>query len=347
MMDSRLHPVVEVLAARRQQGSLPGERRDPHRVAIVFEGGGMRGVVSAAMGAAIERLGLTPCFDLVVGSSAGAINGAGLLGGVAANGPALYCGPLASRRFINPARLLVGRPALDVRFVLAHAALDLEGDRLESTVERALQLHCVAVDVDTAQPVTFAGVQTRQELWDMLLATTRMPWVGGGPMSIAGRRYIDGALAASIPLAAALEASSTHVLVLQTRPFGVPRSTGSRIGDALIERHLRGLNRDLVQLWRDRIPSYELLVDDIAQRTATPGDAPPHVLGLRPVAGTPVVRQLERRAPVLAAAAAAAEQLIQDTLGRRLALSQARDVEPVAAVDSDHAAGDVGGPGRA
>src|SRR5204863_9533667 len=102
-----------------------------------------------------------------------------------------------------------------------------------------------------------------------------------------------------IPLAAALEAGATHVLVLQTRPFGVSRSTGSRIGDAFIERHLRRLNPALVQVWRDRIPSYESLVEDIARRSAAPGDAPPYVLGLRPVAGTPVVRQLERRASVL------------------------------------------------
>jgi predicted patatin/cPLA2 family phospholipase len=309
------HPVAAVLRTRREDGSSPGARRDPHRVAVVIEGGGMRGVVSAGMTAALERLGLTACFDLVVGSSAGAINGAGLLGGMAAAGPGVYCGPLASRRFINPARLLVGRPALDVRFVLAHAAAGIEADRLEPTITRAMELHCVAVDVDTAELVTFAGMQTQQELWDALLATTRMPWVGGGPMTIGGRRYIDGALGASIPLAAALEAGATHVLVLQTRPFGVPRSTGSRLADVFIERHLRRLNPALVQAWRDRIPDYERLVVDIARRSSEPGADPPDVLGLRPPAGTPVVGQLERRAPVLSAAAAAAERLVEDALG--------------------------------
>jgi predicted acylesterase/phospholipase RssA len=199
--------------------------------------------------------------------------------------------------------------------VLAHAAAGIEADRLEPTITRAMELHCVAVDVDTAELVTFAGMQTQQELWDALLATTRMPWVGGGPMTIGGRRYIDGALGASIPLAAALEAGATHVLVLQTRPFGVPRSTGSRLADVFIERHLRRLNPALVQAWRDRIPDYERLVVDIARRSSEPGADPPYVLGLRPPAGTPVVGQLERRAPVLSAAAAAAERLVEDALG--------------------------------
>jgi predicted patatin/cPLA2 family phospholipase len=267
------------------------------------------------MTAAIERLGFTACFDLVVGSSSGALNGAGLLAGVAESGPGVYCGPLASRQFINPARLLVGRPALDVAFVLRHASDDVDGDRHERTIANAAALHCVAVDVETAEPVTFAGMQTREELWDVLLATTRMPLFGGGPIMIDGRRFIDGALAASIPLSAALAAGATHVLALQTRPYGVPRSTGSRVADLLIERHLRGLNPALVQLWRDRLPSYELLVEDIARRSAARGAGPPHVLGLRPPAGTPPVRQLERRAAVLAAAAAAAEALVEDALG--------------------------------
>jgi predicted acylesterase/phospholipase RssA len=49
------HPVVDVLRRRAAGGSTPGARRDPHRVALVLEGGGMRGVVSAAMSAALER----------------------------------------------------------------------------------------------------------------------------------------------------------------------------------------------------------------------------------------------------------------------------------------------------
>jgi predicted patatin/cPLA2 family phospholipase len=314
-MQPSTHPVAAVLRARRAEGSPPDARRDPHRVAVVIEGGSMRGVVSAGMVAALERLGLTSCFDLVVGSSAGAINGAALLAGLAAGAPGVYCGPLASRSFINPARLLVGRPALDVRFVLS-----LDPNREERTIASAVPLHCVAVDVDTAEPVTFAGMRSKDELWEVLLATTRMPWVGGPPVTIGGRRFIDGALAASIPLEAALEAGATHVLVLQTRPYGVPRSTGSRLADRFIERHLRRLNPALVQLWRDRIPSYERLVEEIARRSEAPGAEPPHVLGLRPPASTPVVGHLERRAPVLAAAAAAAERLVEDALAEGAAV---------------------------
>ena len=77
------HPVLELLAARAERAGQDGSATDGACLALAIEGGGMRGVVSAGMTAAIELLGLTACFDLVVGTSAGALNGAGLLAGVA------------------------------------------------------------------------------------------------------------------------------------------------------------------------------------------------------------------------------------------------------------------------
>jgi predicted patatin/cPLA2 family phospholipase len=309
------HPVLDVLHARLRNRCEPGARTDPHKVAVVLEGGGMRGVVSAGMTAALERLGLTRCFDLVVGSSAGALNAAALLAGVARPAAVMYHTVLASRKFVNPVRLLFGRPALDVRFVLAHAGDELDAERHDRTIASPIPLHCVALDVDSARSVEFSGMRTKDELWNVLLATTRMPWIGGPPVAIDGRRYIDGALTCPIPIGNAIDAGATHVLVLQTRPYGVPRSAGGRVGEALIARHLRRLNPALVPLWHARIEAYEELVERISRQSESPNGHGPHVLGLRPPAGTPVVTQLERRPEVLARAAADAERLVEHTLG--------------------------------
>jgi predicted patatin/cPLA2 family phospholipase len=284
------HPVVDVLVERARTGSLPGRRRDPHRLALVLEGGGMRGVVSAGMTAA-------------------------LIAGVARQGAATYHGAMASRTFVNPARVLRGRPVIDVNHVLEYATVELDAERHERVLASPIELHCVAVDVDTAKTVDFSGMRTKQELYDAVLASSRMPWAGGPPVEVGGRRYVDGGLLGSpIPVSEALAAGATHVLALQTRPHGVPRQSVSRIGDRLIERHLRGLNPALVTLYRERVASYERLVEEIARRTRDPGPAPPYVLGLRPPAGTPVVGQLERRPAILAAAAADAERLVDQAL---------------------------------
>jgi predicted patatin/cPLA2 family phospholipase len=307
------HPVLDVLRARLREDSTPGRRTDPYRVAVVMEGGGMRGVVSAGMTAALEGLGLTRCFDLVVGSSAGALNAAALLGGVARPAAAMYHTVLASKQFVNPVLLLFGKPALDVRFVLAHAEGDLDADRHQRTISSPIGFHCVALDVDSTESVEFSGMRTKDELWNVLLATTRMPWIGGPPVPIDGRRYIDGALTTPIPVVNAIEAGATHVLVLQTRPYGVPRSAGGRVGERLIARHLSRLNPALVPLWHGRIQAYEDLVEDIARRSSSPNGDGPYVLGLRPPEGTPCVTQLERRPEVLARAAHDAEALVEQT----------------------------------
>jgi predicted patatin/cPLA2 family phospholipase len=308
------HPVSEVLSERVAGGSKPGVRQDGNRVALVLEGGGMRGVVSAGMTAALERLGLTPCFDLVVGASAGAINGAALLGGVARAGAATYHGPLASRSFVNPARVLRGRPVIDVNYVLQYASSGLDASRHERVVASPIGLHCITVDVDTARAVDLTGMQNTRDLWDALLASSRMPWAGGAPVEIGTRRYLDGGLASPIPVTEAVAAGATHVLALQTRPHGVPRKSASRVGDKLIERHLRGLNPELVTLYRERVSCYETVVADIARRSLDAGSGPPYVLGLRPPAGSPVVGQLERRSAILAAAARDAELLVERAL---------------------------------
>src|SRR4051812_9386858 len=287
------HPVSKVLRERTEARSAPGAREDGHRVALVLEGGGMRGVVSAGMVAALERLGMRDAFDLIVGSSAGAINGAALLSGVAQRAADAYCGPLASRSFVNPLRVLRGKPVIDVNDVLNYVtATDVAGN--DRVLSSGVALHCIATDVEAAAPVDLHGMRTQEEVWTAILASSRMPWAGGPPVEIDGRRYLDGGLVSPVPVAEAIGAGATHVLALQTRPFGIPRKSASRIGDRLIERHLRGLNPALVAVYRERIAQYELLVDDLARRSVEGALEPPYVLGLRPAAGTPGGGPLER-----------------------------------------------------
>src|SRR5918999_337803 len=197
------HPVLGVLRDRARAGSGRGRRDDPHRVALVVEGGGMRGVVSAGMTAALERLGFTRCFDLVVGASAGAINGAALIAGVAGEGAAAYHGPLASRSFVNPARALRGRPVIDVDYVLEYASAGLDAGRHERVLRSPIDLHCVAVSVEAAETVTFSGMRTKAELYDAVLASSRMPWAGGPPLQNPGGRHLAGRPRPAHPGAAA------------------------------------------------------------------------------------------------------------------------------------------------
>ncbi len=49
---------MDVVQARLRDGSKPGKRRDSHKVGLVVEGGGMRGVVTGAALQAMHDLGM-------------------------------------------------------------------------------------------------------------------------------------------------------------------------------------------------------------------------------------------------------------------------------------------------
>ncbi|HEY6760827.1 MAG TPA: patatin-like phospholipase family protein [Baekduia sp.] len=301
-----MHPVLELLRGRAAAGARGDDDRadDGARLALVLEGGGMRGVVSSAMADALEARGLLPCFDLVVGTSAGALNGAAFLAGVALGCTDNYLDADLVKRYIAPRRLLIGRAAVDVAFTLDRSNEGLDADRHRRTAASD-RLHCVAIDVATARAEVLSDLTSEAELRGALLATSRLPWLGGDPVAFRGRRWLDGGLVDPIPVDAALNLGATHALVLQTRPEGVSRTPAGGLVERLIERRLRALNPDLVPLARDRFAVYENVVDRIASNTT-------NMLGVRLAAGVEPVSQLERRPAPLQAAAVAARARVAE-----------------------------------
>src|SRR5438067_2344138 len=102
--DVPMHPVLKVISERLRSGSEPGARSDGARVALAIEGGGMRGVISAGMDAALEDLGALDAFDDIYGSSAGSFNGAYLISRRACLGATIYYEDVNNRNFIDMRR---------------------------------------------------------------------------------------------------------------------------------------------------------------------------------------------------------------------------------------------------
>src|SRR3954452_16708844 len=97
---------IDVLRARRAGAS------DHHRVALVVEGGCMRGVISAGAVTALEHLHLAQHFDAVYGVSAGALDCAYMLAGQAAMGTTIYFDDLPAAHFVRARRILAARPPM-------------------------------------------------------------------------------------------------------------------------------------------------------------------------------------------------------------------------------------------
>ena len=99
------HPVLALVRERAAAGSKPGARSDGAHLALVVEGGGMRGAVSGGALQALHDLGLRDAFDVVYGSSAGAMNATYFLAGQR-DGVNIYSDHIANDRFCDMRRLL-------------------------------------------------------------------------------------------------------------------------------------------------------------------------------------------------------------------------------------------------
>lgn len=208
--------VLRVLLDRRDDGSVPGTRRDDHRVALVIGGGGMRGAYVAGMLHALDRAGLRPGFDEVYGASSGSFSAAAFLTGSAAECAACFTEDLSTDVFINMRRLGSRRPvvSLDHLVHVLGARKPMAWDALGHT---PAPLHVVATDAADLTPHTLTGMVTVADWEQALRASASIPLLCGPPVAFAGRRWVDGSVGEPLAMARALRGGATHVLVMLCR----------------------------------------------------------------------------------------------------------------------------------
>jgi len=250
--------VFERLLARRDRGS-----RSPHddgaRIALAVEGGAMCGVISAGMVSALEVLGLTHAFDAVYGSSAGAINAAYFLAGQARLGTTVYYEDINNRHFIDLRRPLVGRPIVDLGFLLDDVAVRRKRLDTDGVLGATTPLAVLATDVDARAPAVFRTFRRTDALMAALRAGATMPVVAGPPRTIDGRRFLDASLSEPITVPTAEADGYTHVLVLLTRS-GAMQPRPSAFDRYFVAPRLRRLSPELAAAYLRRAEPYAALV---------------------------------------------------------------------------------------
>jgi predicted patatin/cPLA2 family phospholipase len=209
--------IADILQSRRATGSKPGERADGHHLALVVEGGGMRGVTSAGMVSALEELGLRDSIDSVHGSSAGAAAGAYFVSGQAAFGTRLYYEDLNSDAFIDTRRALIGKPILDTSFLVDHAMVERKPMNFPVLQSSNVPLHIVCTDVDKGEAYIVSKFHDYNYYRTALKASMTLPFIAGRAQQLDGRRLLDGGLLQQLAVASASAAGATHVLALLTR----------------------------------------------------------------------------------------------------------------------------------
>jgi uncharacterized protein (TIGR00369 family) len=295
--------VREVLTRRRRTG----DTDDGATVALVIEGGGMRGIVSASMAAVLEEEGFLDSIDMIVGTSAGAVNATAIAVGAAGPMADSYAEVFSSPEFIDVRRVVRGLPVIDGP-LLVRRVDELFGFGSLVGTEGSDRLVMVATDVDTGRAEALTDFTDRDDLVGCLHASGLLPLLAGDPVELRGRRWLDGGIVEAVPVVTAAARGATHAIVLATRPPGTQPAYGA--ADVVVERYLRRMNPELAAAYRGRPHRYR----ETLQQVRDGWSHGMSTLSLAPRLGDPLPGRLERDQTSLRAARAAAAATARSVL---------------------------------
>ena len=242
-------------------------------VAVVLSSGANLGAVQVGVLRALVEHGVRP--DLIVGCSIGALNGAAIAQDPTAAGVARLqqAWTTAEQRGVLPRPWLPPAVALIRR---GDAMADREG--LHRLIERSvtatsfsdleIPLHCVATDVEACADAWFS----EGPLIEALLASSAMPAMFP-PVTIDGRRYIDGAVVSDVPVSRAVALGARTIYVVEVGPLSTRGWSASRrpLGAAIEAYWVARRHRFLREL--------EAVPDEIEVHLMPHGDPPRVRLG--------------------------------------------------------------------
>jgi len=164
----------------------------------------------------LEELGMRDAFSYVIGSSAGAINGAYFLAGQAEESLSIYYEELAGREFVSLRRFW---KIVDIDFlvddVLKHRH-PLDEDAMRAAPAPLLT---VLTDAQSAEATTISNRVPGVDIYELFRATAALPGLYNRKVPIGERSFVDGGVADLVPLGEAF-ARTKQVVVLLTREAG-------------------------------------------------------------------------------------------------------------------------------
>lgn len=214
------HPVIALLRRRHEDGYRPGSQADGNKVGLAVEGGGMRGIISAAMMTALEDVGLANAIDVVYAASSGATNAAYYLAGESWYPLSIYYDDLAGSAFVDFRRRLRGGDIIDLNYVFEKIFYELKPLNFAKLFASPVGFTIAVTLVDELRTASISGLSSEADLIDTLRASTWLPIAVRGTAQWRGQRALDGGVLTAHPWRIAKRDGCTHILSLSTRPFG-------------------------------------------------------------------------------------------------------------------------------
>ncbi|MGK5684885.1 patatin-like phospholipase family protein [Actinoplanes sp. URMC 104] len=288
------HPVLQILRKRRTAATTPGRHEDGCRVALAVEGGGLRGVVSAAMLQALEDLGLRNCFDAVFACSSGAVNASYFLVGETWYPVSIYYDDLTNRKFLDFRRVLRGRPMMSPSYALDTVVHTIKPLDYRAVLDSPIPLHLMVTNVDNLRTEVIRDFESTDDFRQALRATIWLPIAVPGAAQFRSYRAVDGGVLTAHPFQVVPRTGDdayTHVLSLSTRPMGTSRGRVTAF-NRFVGLRLNRLRQDLGTGYLQAVRTYRRARREIEAQRLDPRPAP-YVLDLAPLPGQPEVMRHE------------------------------------------------------
>jgi predicted patatin/cPLA2 family phospholipase len=254
--------------------------RSDGSIALVVEGGGMRGIFSAGVLDAFMEMEFDP-FNLYIGVSAGACNLASHLGGQYQRNYKIYTQYCTRPEFMNLKKFLLGGHYLDTDWLwdILDEELPPKPDVATSRPGKPF----VVVVTDVARGTAMYLEPAADNLRYYLKASSAMPVLYRKVLNINGVPVIDGGVADSIPVQEAVRRGANKILVLRSRPSSYVKKHNLLALISMKVFHYR--QRALQKTFKQRPQSYMNALRFISN--------PPNGLEIRQL-GPPESTKLER-----------------------------------------------------
>lgn len=194
------------------------------KIGVIDVGGGFRGIYAA--GVLDYCLDQKIKFDLGVGISAGSANLCSYIAGQRGRNLLFYTEYGLRKQYMSWENFIRKGSYIDLDYVYGTLSVhDGENPVDYPTLrDNPMEFLVVAVNAVTGQPRFFDKNDLRQDCYDVLKASSAIPFVCR-PYEIEGTPYYDGALGDPVPIQKALELGCDQVVLLLTKPEQVLRSS--------------------------------------------------------------------------------------------------------------------------
>jgi predicted patatin/cPLA2 family phospholipase len=235
-----------------------GRFRERTRMAVVFEGGALRGVISCGFAMALEEFVSPPSFPILAGASSGALNEIYFACSMSKTALDIYAENATDRRCTNIWNFpnILNVDWLLDEWIFKGRMFDFEKiNKSQSDIFISLSnlndgsakyANARGLDIDTLNKV--------------LKATAYSPLLTNARQQIWGEPYGDGLVSAPIPYDKAVVEGATHVICLLTRPPSYRKQ--SRFLFSLAERlRLLGHTKEYLRAYFRRHLIYNSLLE--------------------------------------------------------------------------------------